>query len=203
MRTKMYVAKSEEEALRMACIDMGIAEDDLDAKIIDKASEDGMYNVEVITLADGIDKGKEYLQNILNHMCAKGYIEKLVKGDTVEFSVDVKDMNGMLIGKNSSHMLAIQTLLNIIVNKHYGDDEQKRVVLDVGRYRRKRASNLERMAVEYAKEVTKTKIAVRIDHLNAYERKIIHDRLSTWNEVTTHSEGEEPNRVLIIEPKQN
>ena len=125
----------------------------------------------------------------------------MTRGNTIEFSIDVKDMNGVFIGKNSKHLLAIQTLLNIIVNKYYSEEEQKTVLLDVGRYRKRREATLEKMAVDYAKQVTKTKQVIKIDRLNAYERKIIHDKLSTWTTVTTHSEGEEPNRCLWIEYK--
>ena len=57
------------------------------------------------------------------------------------------------------------------------------------------------MAVDYGKQVARTKQTIKLDNLNAYERKIIHNKLSTWKDVKTHSEGEEPNRVLIIEPK--
>ena len=57
------------------------------------------------------------------------------------------------------------------------------------------------MAVEWGKEVARTKVAIRITDLNAYERKVIHNKLSTWRDVQTHSEGEQHERVLIIEPK--
>ena len=58
------------------------------------------------------------------------------------------------------------------------------------------------MAVEYGKQVAKTKQTIMLDNLNAYERKIIHDKLSTWKDVETHSEGEGAERVLYIEPKK-
>ena len=58
------------------------------------------------------------------------------------------------------------------------------------------------MAVEFGKQVAKTKQIIKLDNLNSYERKIIHDKLSTWKDVQTHSEGEEGERVLFIEPKK-
>ena len=58
------------------------------------------------------------------------------------------------------------------------------------------------MAVEYGKQVAKTKQVIALDSLNAYERKIIHDKLSTWKDVYTHSEGEGTERILYIEPKK-
>ena len=57
------------------------------------------------------------------------------------------------------------------------------------------------MAVEFGKQVVRTKQEIKLDNLNSYERKIIHDKLSSWKDVKTHSVGEEPDRYLIIQPK--
>lgn len=194
MKAKIYNVETCEEALQLASIEFGVDKEELDASKVDEG-------IEVITIVDGVDKGKQYLQSILDEFGAKGYIEKMTRGNTIEFNVDVKDMNGVFIGKNSKHLLAIQTLLNIIVNKYYSEEEQKTVLLDVGRYRKRREATLEKMAVDFAKQVLKTKQVIKLDNLNAYERKIIHDKLATWTNITTHSEGEEPNRYLYIEYK--
>lgn len=194
MKTKLYNVDSCEEALELAAIELGVDKEELDASKVEGG-------VEVITIVDGVDKAKAYLQTILDAFGAKGYIEKMTRGDTVEFNVDVKEMNGVFIGKNSKHLIAIQTLLNIIANKYYSEEEQKTILLDVGRYRKRREATLEKMAVDFAKQVVKTKQVIKLDNLNAYERKIIHDKLATWTNVTTHSEGEEPNRYLFIEYK--
>ena len=194
MKAKLYDVNSCEEALELASIEFGVEKEELDASKVEGG-------IEVITIVDGVDKAKAYLQNILDTFGAKGYIEKMTRGSTVEFNVDVKEMNGVFIGKNSKHLLAIQTLLNIIANKYYSEEEQKTILLDVGRYRKHREATLEKMAVDFAKQVIKTKQVIKLDNLNAYERKIIHDKLATWQQVTTHSEGEEPNRYLFIEYK--
>ena len=99
------------------------------------------------------------------------------------------------------HLQALQMLLNMIINNFYEEDEQKIVKLDVGGYRQRRDRNLERMAVELGKQVAKTKQEIKLDNLNSYERKIIHTKLASWKDVKTFSEGEEPNRHLVIQPK--
>ena len=194
MRAKIFNVENCDEALDLAAIEFGVDKEELDASPVEGG-------VEVITIVDGVDKGKAYLQSILDGFGAKGYIEKMTRGNTIEFNVDVKDMNGVFIGKNSKHLLDIQTLLNIIVNKYYSEEEQKTVLLDVGRYRKRREASLEKMATDFAKQVLKTKQTIKLDNLNAYERKIIHDKLATWHNISTHSEGEEPNRQLFIEYK--
>ncbi len=192
MKTKVYKNMSEDEALQLAAQEFGISEDDLVVKVEND-------EVEVTVGIDGVEKGKQYIQAILRANNVEGMIEKRVRDNIVEFNVEAGDFNGILIGKNSKHLIALQILVSSIINNYYDIDEQLIVKVDVGGYRRRRESNLERLAVEYGKQAVKSKQNITLDGLNAYERKIIHDRLSTWKELKTHSEGEEPNRFLIIE----
>ena len=64
----------------------------------------------------------------------------------------------------------------------------------------KQQRNIERLAVKLAKDVVKTKIEVKMDKMNSYERRLVHNRLSNFKGVTTISEGEEPERYVIIKP---
>jgi spoIIIJ-associated protein len=192
MKTKTYKGILEDEALRLASEEFGISEDDLVVKVEND-------EVEVTVGIDGIEKGKQYIQTILRNNNVRGMIEKRVRDNVVELNIEAGDFNGVLIGKNSKHLIALQVLVSSIINNYYDADEQLVVKVDVGGYRKRRESKLERLAVEYGKQVSKSKQSVTLDGLNSYERKIIHDRLSTWNDLRTHSEGEEPNRFLIIE----
>ena len=192
MKTKVYKGILEEEALQLASKEFGISEDDLVVKVEND-------EVEVTVGIDGIEKGRQYIQAILKANDVDGMIEKRVRDEVVEFNIEAGDFNGVLIGKNSKHLISLQILVSSIINNYYAADEQLIVKVDVGGYRKRRESNLERLAVEYGKQVSKSKQSVTLDGLNSYERKIIHDRLSTWNDLRTHSEGEEPNRFLIIE----
>jgi spoIIIJ-associated protein len=192
MKTKVYKGILEDEALQLASKEFGISEDDLVVKVEND-------EVEVTVGIDGIEKGKQYIQTILRNNNVRGMIEKRVRDNVVELNIEAGDFNGVLIGKNSKHLIALQVLVSSIINNYYDADEQLVVKVDVGGYRKRRESNLERLAVEYGKQVSKSKQSVTLDGLNSYERKIIHDRLSTWNDLRTHSEGEEPNRFLIIE----
>ena len=203
MKTRVYEVKEIEEALSLASQEFGISEDELIEKII---SEKGLLSktreVEITVCIDPIEKGKRYIQQILNDNNVEGMIEKRIRDNVVEFSIDAGDFNGVLIGKNSRHLIALQTIVSTIINKYYNEDEQMIVKVDVGGYRQRKESHLERMAVEFGKQVAKTKQVIKLDNLNSYERKIIHDKLASWKDVTTHSEGEGSERVLYIEPKK-
>jgi len=206
MKSRVYDVKTMEEALPLAVEELGLSKDRLEITVLDEKKGflgfGGKLQVEVKAKEDGIDQGKEYLQMIMQANKGEGFIEKRIRGNVVEFNIDAGELNGVLIGKNSKHLIALQTLVSMIINSHYNEDEQKIVKIDVGGYRKRRESTLERMAVDFGKQVAKTKQQIKLDNLNSYERKIIHGKLSTWKDVTTHSEGEEPDRYLIIEPKE-
>lgn len=200
MKTKVYQVKNFEEAIVLASQEFGISEDELIEKIV--SENDEYQEIEITVCIDPVEKGRKYIQTILENNGVEGTVEKVENEKVIEYKVNAGDFNGVLIGKNSKHLLALQTVLSQMVNQYYGADEQKIVKVDIGGYRQRRENHLERMAVEFGKQVAKTKQIIKLDNLNSYERKIIHDKLSTWKDVQTHSEGEEGERVLFIEPKK-
>ena len=75
------------------------------------------------------------------------------------------------------------------------------VIIDIGSYRANRIHQLEILATKTAKSVAKTKIAVKLDPMNSFERRVIHEKLSDWRDVYTESEGEGEERAIVIKPK--
>jgi spoIIIJ-associated protein len=205
MRRKLYEVKTLDEAKRQAVIDFGVKESDLTFTIVNEKKGflgiGSKIEVEAIIDADGITRGKEYIQMLLDNNNIQGFIEKRVRGNNVQFNVEAGDFNGYLIGKNARNLIALQILVSIVVNNYYEGEDLKIVRVDVGGYKQRRERNLENMAVQFGKQVARTKQTIQLDYLNAYERKIIHNKLSTWKDVATRSIGEEPNRFLVIEPK--
>ena len=202
---KIYEVKTIEDAQKQAVQDFGLSEEDLSFEVVKESKGflglGSKIEVKVTVTTDGIEAGRNYIKMILDNNGAEGFVEKKVRGNNVEFNVDAGDFNGYLIGKNSRNLIALQTLVSTIVNRYYDEEEKKVVLVDVGGYKKRREKNLEYMAVDWGKQVAKTRTAITITDLNAYERKIVHNKLSTWKDVTTHSEGEGQDRVLIIEPK--
>jgi spoIIIJ-associated protein len=80
-------------------------------------------------------------------------------------------------------------------------DEHFMVLVDVGGYKSQRKKQLEIIATKTAKEVARTKVPARLVKMNAYERRVVHTKLADWRDVQTESEGEEPNRYVVIRPK--
>ena len=202
---KVYEVKTLEEAKQLAIKDFGVSSEDIELVVLKESKGflglGSKLEVEAKVITDGIEKAKNYIKMILESNGATGFIEKKVRENSVEFNIDAGDYNGYLIGKNSRNLIALQTLVTTIVNKYRSEDDYMSVLVDVGGYKRRREKSLESMAVEWGKQAVRTKTAVKITDLNAYERKIIHNKLSTWKDVVTHSEGEGQERVLIVEPK--
>lgn len=203
---KIFEVKNLEDAKRIAIEEFELPEKDLKFEVLKETKGflgiGSKIEVEVSVTTDGIEEGKKYIKAILDYNGAEGFIEKKVRGNNVEFNIDAGDFNGYLIGKNSRNLIALQTLVSTIVNRYYSKEDKKAVLVDVGGYKKRREKNLESMAVDWGKQVARSKQAITITDLNAYERKIIHNKLSTWKDVQTHSEGDGSDRVLIIEPKQ-
>jgi spoIIIJ-associated protein len=114
------------------------------------------------------------------------------------FLIEAKD-NPILIGRNGKTLEALQTLVKNFINVY--TEEPYMVLLDIGGYKSQRKKQLEILATKTAKDVAKTKIPARLEKMNSYERRVIHTKLSDWRDVTTESEGEEPNRYVVIKPK--
>ena len=203
MKEKMYVASSLAEVEELAVKELGVAKDDMYFDVISENVDNNEVQVHVMVDANPVKKGKDFLEKFLEDANILGFVERKMRDNVVEYCITTENANGLLIGKNSKTLSALQYITSLIVNQYFDPETENGLIVkvDIGDYRRRRDENLEKMATRIAKEVAKTKVPVKLNYMNAYERKVIHNKLSTWRDVTTHSEGVEPQRYLIIEPK--
>ena len=110
------------------------------------------------------------------------------------------DNDALLIGKNGKNLKALSTVVSQYLNTQLG--RNYKFIIDVNEYKEKREQSLERLAKRVAREVAQTKIEAKLDSMNSYERRIIHNTLTNNKKVYTESEGEEPNRYVVIKPKE-
>ena len=205
MKEKLYTGKTLQEVEELAVADLGVCKDDL---YFDILSDDNApleeSKINVIVDANPVKKGKDFLEGFLKEANIYGFVERKMRDNIVEYSISTEDANGALIGHNSQTLASLQFLTSLIVNQYFDRENENGLIVkvDVGGYRKKRDEKLEKMATRIAREVAKTKIPVNLHFMNAYERKVIHNKLSDWRDVTTHSEGVEPRRYIVIEPKQ-
>ena len=125
-----------------------------------------------------------------------------VDKDETGLKVSIKNENlGYLIGYRGETLYALQNIMATIAGK--GIEQRVRVILDIEGYKAKREKTLEELAEKVAKTVIRTKKPVKLEPMQAYERKIIHSKLQKNDRVETTSVGEEPNRRIIVSIKKN
>ncbi|MCV2231451.1 RNA-binding cell elongation regulator Jag/EloR [Paracholeplasma manati] len=146
-------------------------------------------------------EGKKYLDNIFQtlEIDVKTEFRSLNEGTEIYYQIQSKE-NALLIGRDGKTLDAIQTLLKTYLHNY--TDEKLTVSLDIGQYKQNRKKQLEILATKLAKEVAFTRVEVRLDPMNSYERRIIHTKLAEWRDVYTESEGEGENRQIVIKPRK-
>ncbi len=158
-----------------------------------------------------IDKGSEselkdtavrFLTDVFKAMDLEVRIDvKMVEedGPCVEINLDGPEM-GVLIGKRGQTLDSLQYLVSLVINK--GRNDYIRVKVDTENYRQRRKDTLENLAKNLSYKVKRTRRPVSLEPMNPYERRIIHSALQNDRYVTTHSEGEEPYRRVVISLKR-
>jgi spoIIIJ-associated protein len=145
-------------------------------------------------------EGKRYIESILKELEIDVKIElrTLNDGKEIHYRIESEE-NALLIGREGRTLQAFQFMLrsylNIFTNDHLV------VSLDIGRYHENRKRQLEILATKTAKEVAFTKVPVKLDPMNAFDRRIIHTKLSEWRDITTESVGQGEDRAIVIKPK--
>lgn len=197
------VAKTKEEALKNALEEMKLQENDIlftQEIVKGKLFKSDSYKIIAISKTEIMDFIKNFINEIVSNMGLTVNYESNIREN--QFNIKMfSDNNAILIGKNGKTLKAIETIAKQKVLNTY--DLRVRIFLDVENYNDKRINQLERLAIRTAKEVRNTKVEVTLDNMNSYERRIIHNKLIDFKGVSTVSEGEEPNRHIIIKPTDN
>lgn len=200
-------AKTVDDALTEALIKLGTTSDKLDWEVIEKGSAGflGIARKDAVIKVrkkdDVEDRIHEFLDQIFQVMGMK--VEILIEKDEEEGIANVElkgDEMGVLIGKRGQTLDALQYLTNLAVNKHA--ENYVKIKMDSEDYRKRRKETLENLAKNIAYKVKRTKRSVSLEPMNPFERRVIHSALQNDKFVTTHSEGEEPYRHVVVTLKR-
>ena len=200
-------AKNVDDAITQATVRLGITSDQLEYEVLDKGSTGflGIGSKNAVIKARkkfSIDENVvEFLSSIFDAM--KMEVEILVAVNEEEHIIEVElkgDDMGILIGKRGQTLDSLQYLTNLAINKH--SDEYYKVKIDTEDYRKRRKETLENLAKNIAYKVKRTKRPVSLEPMNPFERRIIHSALQNDRYVTTHSEGDEPYRHVVVTLKK-
>lgn len=201
-------AKTVNEAIIEACQKLGVSSDRLEHEVIEEGSAGflGIGAKPAVIKAWVKCSVEEDARNFLRDVFAAMdmIVTVDVKYNEEEKSMDIElhgDDMGVLIGKRGQTLDSLQYLVSLVVNKNV--EEFIRIKVDMENYRARRRETLENLARNIAYKVKRNKRPVSLEPMNPYERRIIHFALQNDKYVTTHSEGDEPFRRVVVTLKRN
>ena len=195
--------KTVDEAITEALVKLGTTSDRIEYEIVEKGNngflgigrKDAVIKVrKKYSVNDDI---KDFLNKVFEAMDLKVEIVMTAEENSNVINVDLKgDDMGVLIGKRGQTLDSLQYLTNLAVNKNA--ESFVKVKIDTEDYRKRRRETLENLA----NKVKRTKRPVSLEPMNPYERRVIHSTLQNDKFVTTHSEGDEPYRHVVVTLKR-
>lgn len=204
MKEVVLEAKTKEESIRLVCEKLIASEGEIIYHIEETPSgrlfKSSIFTIKATTFTNLVEEIKEYLKAIIVNLGLDVQFESSIR----ERKINIKmyaDNNAILIGKDGKTLKALEILVKQKVLNMY--KVHINISLDVENYKEKRIKNLEILAKKVAREVRSTKVEATLENMNSFERRIVHNVLTDFKGVTTISEGEEPNRHIIIKPTNN
>ena len=202
-------AKTVEDAITQASLQLGVSSDRIQYEVVEKGSAGvlgGLFgSTPAVIRAKKIetvdDKAVDFLNSVFDAMGLAVDVEVKMNEEEKEMDVNLTgEEMGLLIGKRGQTLDSLQYLVSLVVNKE--SEDYLRVKLDTENYRERRKETLETLAKNIAYKVKRTRRPVSLEPMNPYERRIIHSALQNDKYVFTKSEGEDPFRHVVIALKK-
>ena len=203
-----------DEAVDAALIELGESRRNVDVKVLSEGPEETVVEVSVIDRGAGAaasaapakagdevaEAARSSVEQLLAHMGVRATVAvRSSDEDSIVVDVSGRDL-GVLIGWRGETLRALQTITNLIVSRRLGPD--RRVIVDVERYRQRREHTVREIAARAARQVKATGDPITLDAMQAFERRAIHLALQDDPDVTTSSVGEEPDRRVVVGPRK-
>lgn len=202
-----FTAKTVDDAITAACQKFLVTSDRLEYEVMEEGSSGFLgFNAKPARIKAKVketveDKARTFLDDVFAAMQMTVLVEVSFNEEEKAMDIELKgDDMGVLIGKRGQTLDSLQYLVSLVVNRD--SDDYIRVKVDTENYRKRRKETLENLAKNIAYKVKRTKRSVSLEPMNPYERRIIHSALQNDKFVTTHSEGEEPFRHVVVTLKK-
>ena len=204
-KTLNVTGKTVDEAIENGLKELGLTKEDVEIEVLEEGkvrrigkSVDAEVKLTVKEkLTDGA-RAVKFLEGLFAQL--KEEVVPVLESEDEKIIINLQSATAKgIIGRRGEVIDALQTLAGAVANtnrKNY-----KRVVVDFENYRERREETLQRVAEKFAAKAVRQGRRVRLEPMNPYERRIIHSALMDNPDVTTHSEGSEPNRFVVITPK--
>ncbi|MDE5414160.1 RNA-binding cell elongation regulator Jag/EloR [Alkalihalobacterium chitinilyticum] len=197
--------KTIEEAIEKALVELNTTREKVEVQVKEEPQKGffGLFGgkpavVEVELKPDSVEEARDFLNVLFEKMDVQ--VNIVIKADSRETIFDLQGEHiGTLIGRRGQTLDSLQYLVNLVANRN--SDGFLRIRLDAENYRERRKQSLEQLAERLAKKAIQTKKTVKLEPMQAHERKIIHTALQNSKGIATYSEGQEPKRYIVINPK--
>jgi spoIIIJ-associated protein len=218
MREVERSAPSVEEAVEAALDELGVSEQNAEVEILQEpqrgllgfGAQEAKVRVrlrsdplEDVDLEEQAEAAEDFLDGLLEHMGIDAGLDHQIVDGTMYVDIladEASEGMGLLIGRHGQTLEAIQDVVRAAVQRQ--TDSRCRVIVDVEDYRKRRRSQIASRARESAKRVLRTGRPERLEPMNPYERKVVHDAAGQISGIETSSEGEEPERGVVIRKKR-
>lgn len=199
---KIYKGKTIEDAVEKACKELGLTPDDFSQEVLELGSKGFLgigakeASVKITYTPDACQCVRGYLEGLFEKMG----IDDVAMDITLEKEtvlIQVTGDNANLLMKNRGEGVdALQLLLSLIVNRDCG--EYYKISFNVNDYKEKTKNRLETLAIKTATQVVKNRRKTTLPPMTSFQRRIIHAKLQDFENVTTYSVGEDPNRRVVV-----
>ena len=203
MKTYKFEGKNVEELTLQALKELDVKEEEMITSVKEETVgllKKKKYTLTVVLKSDVLEFSKDYVKKIVEGMGLENVILETQRKDNYLKITLHSDNSSILIGKGGRTLSSIQNILRSVLSNK--TNMYINIILDVENYKEKQQKNIERLAIKLAKEVRKTKEPITMDSMNSYERRLVHAVLADFKGVITESEGEEPNRKVVIKPEE-
>lgn len=201
---KTFSGKTADEAVEAGLKELGLTRDDVEIEVLEEGKRGLFRSIPAqvkLTVKEKLTDGQravKFLEGLLPLIGSDAVPVLASEDDKIVIELHSDGAKG-IIGRRGETIDAIQALAGAVANT--GRHEYRRVVVDCGNYREEREETLRHVAEKLAAKAVRLGKRVRLEPMNPYERRIIHSALADSAEVTTKSEGKEPNRYVVITPK--
>lgn len=207
MKFAEKTGKTVEDAIAACLAELGVVRDRVKIEVLEEPAKKGLFGLLGTRLAkvrvsyedNPGELASEFLKRVCTSMGVDAQFEPIQRGEHWVVNISGEEL-GILIGRRGDTLEALQYLTNLAVSKQLA--EKVRIIVDVEGYRQRREETLVRLAKRLSDKVKRTGNKVVLEPMNPHERRIIHTALQDDIRISTFSEGEEPNRRVVISLKR-
>jgi spoIIIJ-associated protein len=205
--------KTVSEAIISACEDLGVTRNEIEVQVLEEGSK-GVLGIGgkqarvriTVTRSDVSEKGlraKKALENILGYIVSSHSITLKETADKIKLDVKISDDKGLLIGRKGEMIKALEYITGKIAGRFCEDGREKRVLIDIDDYKRRREESISRMVKDTVKKARKIGKPITLEPMSAFERRITYITLKKESGITYETKGSGEEKRIIINPQRH